>query len=1016
MSFLTGGGKRVQSAQTPAVSGLQLQSSAFGKAIPIVYGAMRIAPNLIWYGDFQQIAGGASSSQGGKGGGGGGGGKGGGGKGGGGEQQPNFQTAVALALCEGPIAGFGQAWADKTVTTPAALGLTAFLGSYPQTSWGYLTTNHPGQDLGYDGVAYLAAAAYQLGNSQQLPNHTFEIFGVLDSTAPGVVDADPSGVVSDLLTNPHYGAGFPPARLGSLAIYQSYVLAAGLWISPAYSDQRQASDILEEIAKNTNSAFVWSSGTLTLVPYGDQALSANAFTYTPPAAPVYDLGDDDFITQPGQDPVQLTRKRAADALNAIKLEFLNRQNQYNPEIVEAKDQAGIDVFGLRTDSTRQAHLFADANAAQQSAQLQLQREVIRNVYQFTLDQRYILLDPMDIVTLTDAALGLAQQWVRIAEISENDDLTLTVVAEEYLAGTGAAAAYSFARGQGFGANYNAPSGPLNAPIFLEPTDELAGDLEIWIMLSGGSFWGGCDVWSSADGSTYQRLGTFTGKSRMGTLTAPLPAVATATTGPTIDAANTLSVDISETGLQLLSGSQQDAISGNTLCYVDGEYVAYETATLTSGGRYALTTLNRSMLGTAVAAHTAGASFARLDGQMFRVPFTPDRIGRTVYFKFTSFNPYGGGPVSLAQAQPYNCTIQGSALASPLPIVQNLVSAYVAGQTQISWDEVRDFRSLLYEVRLGASPTGAQVLGRLAHPPFIVPGNGTYWVAAVTQPRAGLTVYSQQWAQITIANAVLNVNAVANWDEASTGWKGSVAGAAVSDGIEIVLDYNGNALAVANWLATPDILHLGQAGASGSYQTPAAHEVDVHYVAPCIVSISFAAIGQVPGQNIFAVADYLGLTDLLGNSASANINVVPMIQLGDANHNWAPWQKFVPGVYNARYFRAMAQLASSDPQTQAILEDLSFAVYAPQRIDDYIGVAVPASGLALVYTPNGTPTPTPFNGGPGGAALPQLQVTILDAQPSDSLVLTNQTLAGCTITVFNGGTGAPRIVNILAKGF
>jgi Putative phage tail protein len=372
MSFLTGGGKKVQSAQAPAVSGLQLQSSAFGKAIPLVYGAMRIAPNLIWYGDFQQIAGGGSSSQGGKGGGGGGG-KGGGGKGGGGATQPNFQTAVALAVCEGPIAGYGQAWADKTITTPAALGLTTFLGSYPQTPWGYLTTNHPGQDLGYDGVAYLAAAAYQLGNSQQLPNHTFEIFGVLCSTAPGVVDADPSQVVSDFLTNPHYGAGFPAARLGSLATYQSYVLAAGLWISPAYSEQRQASDVLEEIAKNTNSAFVWSSGTLILVPYGDQPLSANAFTYTPPTAPVYDLGDDDFLAVPGQDPVQLTRKRAADALNAIKVEFRNRQNQYNPEIVEAKDQAGIDVFGLRTDSTRQAHLFADANAAQQSAQLQLQR-------------------------------------------------------------------------------------------------------------------------------------------------------------------------------------------------------------------------------------------------------------------------------------------------------------------------------------------------------------------------------------------------------------------------------------------------------------------------------------------------------------------------------------------------------------------------------------------------------------------------------------------------------------------
>ncbi len=1016
MSFLTGGGRRVQSAQAPAVSGLQLQSSAFGKAIPLVYGAMRIAPNLIWYGDFQQISGGGSSSQGGKGGGGGGGGKGGGGKGGGGTDQPSFQTAVALALCEGPIAGFGQAWADKTITTPAALGLTAFVGSYPQTPWGYLTTNHPGQDLGYDGVAYLAAAAYQLGNSAQLPNHSFEIFGLLYSTAPGVLDADPSRVIADLLTNPHYGAGFPATRLGSFSIYQSYVFAAGLWISPAYSDQRQASDLLEEIAKNTNSAFVWSSGALTLVPYGDQALSANGFSYVPPSTPIYDLGDDDFIALPGQDPVRLTRKRAADALNAIKLEFRNRQNQYNPEIVEAKDQAGIDAFGLRSDSTRQAHLFADPAAAQQSAQLQLQREAIRNLYQFTLDQRYILLDPMDIVTLSDAALGLSKQWVRITEISENDDLTLTIVAEEYLAGTGAAASYSFSQGQGFGANYNAPPGPLNPPIFLEPTDELAGDLEIWIMLSGGSFWGGCDVWSSADGSTYQKLGTFSGKSRMGTLTAPLSAVTAAATGPTIDSANTLSVDISETGLQLLSGSQQDVLSGNTLCYVDGEYVAYETATLTATGRYALTTLNRGMLGTATAAHAAGAPFARLDGQMFSVPFTPDRIGRTIYFKFASFNPYGGGPVSLAEAQAYAYTIQGSALASPLPIVQNLVSAYVAGQTQISWDEVRDFRPVLYEVRLGATPTGAQVLGRLAHPPFTVPGNGTYWVAAVSEPRTGLTVYSQQWAEITIGNAVLNVNAVANWDEAATGWKGSVAGAAISDGIEIVLDYNGNALAVANWLATPDILHLGQAGAAGSYQIPAAHEVDVHYVAPCIVSISFAAIGQVPGQSVLAVSDYLGLTDLLGNAASTNVNIVPMIQLGDANHNWGPWQKFVPGVYNARYFRAMAQLASSDRQTQAILEDFAFAVYAPQRIDDYVGVSVPASGLALLYTPNGTSTPAPFNGGPGGTALPQLQVTILNAAPNDSLVLTNQSLSGSTITVMNGGVGVARIVNILAKGF
>ena len=41
--------------------------------------------------------------------------------------------------------------------------------------------------------------------------------------------------------------------------------------------------------------------------------------------------------------------------------------------------------------------------------------------------------------LTDARLGLDRQWVRITEITENEDGTLLFVAEDYLAGTGSAA-------------------------------------------------------------------------------------------------------------------------------------------------------------------------------------------------------------------------------------------------------------------------------------------------------------------------------------------------------------------------------------------------------------------------------------------------------------------------------------------------------------------------------------------------------------------------------------------------
>src|ERR1700761_2026584 len=81
MSFLTGSSKS-QASQATAVSGLQLQSSAYGKVVPIVYGTTRIAPNLIWFGDFIAIPQNSSGGGGGKGGvTGGGGGKSGGGSG-----------------------------------------------------------------------------------------------------------------------------------------------------------------------------------------------------------------------------------------------------------------------------------------------------------------------------------------------------------------------------------------------------------------------------------------------------------------------------------------------------------------------------------------------------------------------------------------------------------------------------------------------------------------------------------------------------------------------------------------------------------------------------------------------------------------------------------------------------------------------------------------------------------------------------------------------------------------------
>jgi hypothetical protein len=135
MSFITGA--KSQASQAAAVSGLQLQSSAYGKVVPIVYGTTRIAPNLIWYGDFVATPQAASGGGAGKGGA-----TGGGGKGGGGSSYV-YQTAVALGLCEGPVRGVGNIYLDKTTTTLSALGLSFFAGNYGQAPWSFLLTQSP---------------------------------------------------------------------------------------------------------------------------------------------------------------------------------------------------------------------------------------------------------------------------------------------------------------------------------------------------------------------------------------------------------------------------------------------------------------------------------------------------------------------------------------------------------------------------------------------------------------------------------------------------------------------------------------------------------------------------------------------------------------------------------------------------------------------------------------------------------------------------------------------------------
>jgi hypothetical protein len=206
-------------------------------------------------------------------------------------------------------------------------------------------------------------------------------------------------------------------------------------------------------------------------------------------------------------------------------------------------------------------------------------------------------------------------------------------------------------------------GNANAPVMFEPPLSMtSGVEELWLVTSGGSNWGGADVWVSQDNTNYVRVGHVLGGGRHGVSTTTLPA---APAGD--DTTDTLGVDLTVSLGTLNSASSSDYDALNSLCYFDGEILGYLTATLTSANHYNLTAkLKRGCHGTTPGSHLSGKPFARLDQAVFQYPIPPGLIGKTLYIKLVSVNTQGGGMQDISTLSPYTYTVVGAgngALAS-----------------------------------------------------------------------------------------------------------------------------------------------------------------------------------------------------------------------------------------------------------------------------------------------------------------------------------------------------------------
>lgn len=544
---------------------------------------------------------------------------------------------------------YGFSYSSASPSGLTQIGLSLKNGDISQSppSW-IASSGDPSHSQNYPGLAYIHGEDYALGNSTSVPNHAVEVAGFgayrYGSSQP---DCNTAEFIAWVLTAGDFGAGVPAERLDVKA-WIDYVAAAGLLSSPALTTQTKASDLLKRACDLTNTVAVPSYDRIKLLPLCDVEVTGNGVTYTPDNTFRFDINADWIIGD-----VELTRKQKSDRFNHFRVEYRDRGAYYAPAIAEAMDDEDIAINGKRSADTISAPWVCSGDVARLIAQIALQRSMNVNATgRVMLPFAFCMLEPGDLITITDPRRGLDRLPVRVTATSDNGK-RVTIDFEEWPLGVATPAQYQQEVPAGFLHDYSAAPGSVDAPVIFEGPAQLASPtgVEVYVAVRGSSpNWGGAHVFVSYDGTQYKQIGTVYGANRYGLIN-----------GAVSSGAASFAVD----GLgsaQLLNGSAEDAQNLETLCYLGGvnpEFVAYQTATLTGAGAYTLSGLVRGAYGSGAQAHIDNAPFVRMDGTTARSgPLAPELVGQTIYIKCLSFNIYNRATQGLADATAYTYTITG----------------------------------------------------------------------------------------------------------------------------------------------------------------------------------------------------------------------------------------------------------------------------------------------------------------------------------------------------------------------
>lgn len=549
---------------------------------------------------------------------------------------------------------------DSTQYTKSGNILTfhsSFAGSQIVVTWTFSVSLAPYAQP-YNGIAYIASQALELGQTNSLPQFSAEVYGLISGSS----DCSPSDILVDILTNGvGLSSGMVDVELGPDGLAASglrrWCAQSGQLISPAFTEQKATSDHLDGLLQDIGATCLWSESKIKFRPLGESSIG----TYSPYTTARYGLTNDHFITDDGQPPVLVDLVPQVDTYNTLEVRYLEGSpasglGVFDEATVTYSDSTDVALRGVVKGSQVDARCITNGPQARRLAEWLTVRQLRKTAtYTFTLGSQFILLEPGDIVTLTETGLGLSSVAVIITRKEESSDKRLTFTAEPWL-GLAHPATISVTTGYSDSTSQTqTPAQEANAP-----TMDLSPDgLTAYIAASGSAQgYGSAQIWTSWDNSSWVHQGTL-GAAVHGSLTGGLPV------GAVNDTTNTLGVDVSACGRAIPAAST--AAPGFAL--VGSEVISFSAVTSTGPGTYALTGLSRGLRGSLSSLHYSGCGFLFLDSSVLQFPVS-GHGGATLYVKLVPVNGSGVVTGSLGSAIAWTLPIPPAPGVGSLPFKQS----------------------------------------------------------------------------------------------------------------------------------------------------------------------------------------------------------------------------------------------------------------------------------------------------------------------------------------------------------